>query len=126
MNGVIKFITGKWGKILGVAMMGMTLVAIMFLIVRNYNEMIREGERQRNHNAQLEEVVRDMNEINNKLEDIRKTNQIILADTRRKNEQIVERHTEIERYLNSPEVQAKDGEASEIIKNTIRMLRDEE
>ena len=126
MSKILGFITGPIGILIGKGMMIMTIIALIYSAVSSYNRGIADEERLKNQNAQLEQLNRDNQELRAKEQELEDKNRQILEETRVANDRVVERHTEVRTYLQSDEARSSNREASPAIKNTIRMLRDEE
>ena len=125
MDKLLTFIAGPWGALIGKVMMGMTLAAMIYVAIANYNDGIRETQQLKDSNAQLEQVVKDNNEFRIKLKGLEEANKQILLKLEKKNDKVIEKHTDVTRYIVSPEGQKTDRESSEVLKETVRMLRDE-
>lgn len=123
--GLATFAASKWGALTMKAMMVMTIIALIYVAVSNYNESIRSTERMANQNAQLEQVIKENKEFRLKLDELDEKSDQILINVGKKNQAVSERHTEVTRYITSPEGQASNRESSEVLKNTVRMLNDE-
>jgi hypothetical protein len=124
--GILTFLRGPWGPIIMKVMMALTLATLIYVAVSNYNENIRETERSANRNAQLEQVLKDNEEFRQKLIILEEKSDKILEDTKEKNDKVSDRHTKTTRYITSPEAQKSNRPSSDVIKNTIGMLRDED
>lgn len=125
MNKIVGFITSPLGALIGKILMGATVLAIIYAAVANYNESIRQNERAKNKTSQLEQVIKDKQELEAKVEELEKLNDEIWTQTQNANGKVTERHTEVTRYIQSPEAQSSNRTSSNVIKNTVRMLRDE-
>lgn len=123
---IVKFATGPWGAILGKVLLAVLAAGAIFFAVHSYNDSIRDAERQRNQIAQYEQVIKDNQELGRKLDVLQDKSDKILEDTQNKNNIVTEKHTEVTRYIQSPEAQKSNRETSTVIKETIRMLNDEE
>lgn len=120
------FAAGPWGALVGKAMMILTVVALIYVAVGNYNESIRATERAANRNAQLEQVLKDNREFRTKLDDLEKKSDQIIAVTKAKNDKVEETHTTVNRYITSPDAQKSNRPSSDVIKHTIGMLHNED
>ncbi len=122
---MLNFIASPAGALLGKIMMALTLATMIYVAVSNYNEGIRATERAANRNAQLEEVIKNQAVIYGKMRKIETLNEQILAERDGKNAQVAQRHTEVNNYIQSPEAQKSNRATSDVIRNTVGMLRNE-
>lgn len=123
---MINFLTGPWGAILGKFALVLALGGAIWFAVGKYNDAIRDGERLRFENAQYAQNIKDMKDLDETLKKLENVNTAILVALDTKNEKATENHTKVVNYITSPEAQKENKEASPIIKNTIRILRDEQ
>lgn len=113
----------KWA---GGAILVIGLVIAIKVGISNWTDSIRDNERLVMKGEQLEQVLKDNKALEKKTQELEQVNNEILANTKVANDRLIERHTEIKTYIQSPEAQASNRETSDVIKNTIRMLGDEE
>lgn len=125
MNKFLGFIAGPWGVIIGKGLMIMTLMTMIYVAIAQYNAHIAEGQQMRDQNAQLTQLVKDNQSLQKKLDTLSDVNKIIAEDTKRKNDVVEKKHHDVTTYITSPEAQASNRPSSNVIKNTIRMLKDD-
>lgn len=113
----------KWGLIIAVVV-GIGVGA--WKAVDTYNDTLRSNIQLTADKAQLEQSLEDKELLIEKMEELQDLSRDILADTANKNTTVIERHNRVVEYIESPEAQASNGPAADIIKNTVRMLKDEE
>lgn len=123
---LLEFVASPIGALLGKVMMGLTLAGMIWIAINNYNEGIRTAERDRNEKAQLEQVVKDSQALGVKLDKLNEQNQLILQVTAKKNQVVADKHTKVNEFINSPVAQKSNRAASDVLKGTIGMLRNED
>ena len=123
---LVTFAGSKLGK--GV-MIFLAIVAILgaaFGAKTLYDNSVRRDQMLKDQNAQLIQVIKDNNAFMKKTEELAKTNTEVLEQARQANEKVGEHHTEVKKYIQSPAAQASNRESSDVLKNTIRMLNNED
>jgi Na+-translocating ferredoxin:NAD+ oxidoreductase RnfG subunit len=105
---------------------GASIVGLFFFLVNDYTKSIVNSERADLSKRQLEQVVKENKELQKKTEQLEKANQTILNETKESNDKVVVRYEKVTEYINRPETQSTNRESSEVLKNTVRMLKDEE
>lgn len=113
----------KWGIIIA-AVVGIGVGA--YKAVSTYNETLRSNIQLEADKAQLEQSLEDKELLIEKMEELQDVSRDILTETANKNTTIIERNNRVVEYIESPEAQSSNRPSSDIIKNTIRMLSDEE
>ncbi len=121
--GFLAFITGPWGALIQKALLVMSLCGLLYLAVSEYNHHIADAQMMRDQNAQLQQVIKDNNVLNKKLDDLSRINNDILIKLDAKNQKVEILHDKTTTYINSPEAQKSNRPSSDVIKNTIGMLR---
>lgn len=125
MDKILSIITGPWGAFLGKGLMALTLAGMIYIGVAQYNENIRRNERMKLRDTQITQLLKENKEQNKRLDLIAKDNEQILVELKKKNDKVVETHNNVTKYIASPEAQKSNRESSDVLKNTIRMLKDE-
>lgn len=113
----------KWFA-LAIVLIG--VIATGYFAVKSYNQTITDNAVLEANNKQLEQNIKDKDELDKKLEKLDEINDNILNDTQAQNTLVIERHDRVDSYINSSEAQQSNRPTSDVIKNTIRMLKDEE
>lgn len=125
MTKFLDFIAGPWGVIIGKGLIIMTLVTMIYVAISQYNNHISENQRMIDQNSQLEQLVKDNKNLQIKLDTLDNVNKVISQDTKKKNDVVEKRHHDVTSYITSPQAQASNRPSSEVIKNTVRMLKDD-
>jgi hypothetical protein len=105
------------------------VAAVAGLIYLGYNAWksdIEEGQMLRDQNAQLQRVIKDNNILKFKLEKLDEANKDILIKLEQKNDRVIEKHDTVTKYIQSPDAQKSNRPTSDVIKNTIGMLQNDE
>jgi CHASE3 domain sensor protein len=123
---VLAFFGTKLGKYVGIVLGILALVGALWGAKNLYDNSIRKDEQAKIEAARLEQVIKDNEELRKRTEKIEVENSRILAETQAQNNKVVERYEKVQTYIQSPEAQASNRQTSDVIKNTIRMLNDEE
>lgn len=123
---MIKFLTGPIGIFLGKSLIFLLVGGIIWSAWNNYTQGIVLEERLKNENAQLVRLNNDMLILQKKTEELDTANREILVKLSEKNDKVIERHNEVRTYIQSDAARASNRESSEVIKNTIRMLKKNE
>lgn len=113
-------------KFLLIAFTAGALLFGIYTAINNWAGSIRDKERVELQLKQLQQNNKDQAILIKKTEELTKINKQILDKVSISNTKVIERHTEVQTYIESPEARSLDREASDVIKNTIRMLKDEE
>lgn len=102
------------------------VLALIFGAYKLHVNSIEQAQMLKDQNAQLTQVVKDMQELQKKTAAIDEASKSILAETSRKNEVVTNNYREVRTYLDTPEARAADRAASEPVKETIRILKKNE
>jgi hypothetical protein len=113
----------KWGAVAAV-LIGIAVIG--YRAVSSYNAALTNNAILESNNEQLLQNIKDKEDYIDKMNQLQEATNNILAQTEARNNVVVERHSQVTEYIQSPEAQASNRESSDVIKNTIRMLRDEE
>lgn len=119
---VIKFFASPFGGFVQKALIIIAIGGAIWAAVLAYNSHIADVQRMRDRDAQITQLVKDQNELRIKLGQVEQVNRDILIKLDKQNTKVVEKHTEVQTYLNSPNAQKNNRDASPIIKETIGML----
>jgi hypothetical protein len=125
MDSILTFIAGPWGTLIGKVMMGLTLAAMIYVGVSQYNNSIRETQKMRDQQAQLVQLEKDNQVLKMKMANIEKINSDILVKLDQENLKVVTTHDKVTNYITSPEAQKTNRLTSDVIKNTVGMLKNE-
>lgn len=118
--------TPKNFKILGGVVVAGLLVWGVYYGINKWEDSIRSNERLEMKADQLEQVLADQEELKKRTAELEQINSDILSNVQASNDTVIERHTEVREYINTPEAQSSNNqEPAEVIRNTIRMLKDE-
>lgn len=124
------FITGLFVKknikwlVLAIVIVG--IIAGGYFAVKSYNKAIEEAANLERDNAQLEQNIQDKDNYIEMMTELQEASNEIMRNTQAQNTTIIERHSEVRGYLDSKVARDQDGDAPEVIKETIRMLANEE
>lgn len=122
----VAFALGPIGSLIGKGLLITMAAGMIWFAVHTYNEGIRTTERDNNQIAQLQQIVKDNQDLNKKLGDLQTINTQILTVTAEKNNRVDNKHNEVTHYIQSPEGQKSNRDTSDVIRNTIGMLQNEE
>src|SRR6478609_6907171 len=90
----------KWA---GIAILAIALVFTVRHAVNNWTDSIRENERLEMKAEQLEQVLVDQEELRKRTLELEQINSDILSNVQASNDTVIERHTEVREYINTPE-----------------------
>jgi hypothetical protein len=123
--GFLAFLAGPWGALIQKALLVVAVAGLIYIGITQYNHNIREGQMLRDQNAQLIQVAKDNHTLQVKLDNLGKINNDILIKLDQKNGKVIETHDKVTNYIASPEAQKSNRGSSDILKNTIGILRNE-
>lgn len=104
------------------------VVAVVFAIkigIDKFEDNIRNDERTTIENAQLKQAVKEQEDLLGKLEELKTATDDIYQRANAVSSRTIERHTEVRSYIENNKEEAQKNQSSDIIKTTIRMLKDE-
>jgi negative regulator of sigma E activity len=126
MSALLTFASGPWGALLQKAMLALMIAGTIWIAVSQYNDHIAKGQMLRDQNAQLVQLQKDNQEVNQKLSNLQIENNKILEKLDQKNNKVIETHDRVSTYIRSPEARKSNRESSDVIKKTIGMLQNDE
>lgn len=122
MGSILAFFMGPIGSKL---LLGVALAGLIYIGITQYNHNIRATQMLTDQNAQLVQLQKDQQTLNKKMDSIDKINRDILTKLDEKNGKVVETHDKVTTYITSPEGQKSNRPASDVIRTTIGILRNE-
>lgn len=113
------------GALIEKALLVVAIGGLIYIAIAQYNGHIAEGQRIKDQNAQIQQVLKDNNILGQKLDNLSKINDNILVQLDAKNQKVEVLHDKVTTYITSPEAQKSNRPSSDVIKNTIGMLRND-
>jgi hypothetical protein len=98
------------------------LAGLLWFGVHSIQQSAANGQLLKDQNVQIQQVLKDNQELGRRLNLLQNDNKEILIKLNAKNEKVIETHDQVTKYINSPEGQKTNREASPLVKETIRML----
>lgn len=126
MAGILAFISGPWGALLSKVMLIVAILGVAYVGFNEYNHSVTQAQMLRDQNAQLVQLQKDNQDLQTKMNTLNKANADILLKLDNQNQKVVATHDRVATYIQSPEAQKSNRTSSDVIRNTIGMLQDEE
>jgi len=84
---------------------------------------IQQTQIKDDNNKQLEQMAKDIKDLQVKTDALDQANSDILEKLNAKNTAVRDNHDKISTYISSPQAQKSDRESSEVLKETVRRLQ---
>jgi uncharacterized protein with von Willebrand factor type A (vWA) domain len=124
---MLKFLLGfiNFGKIQLYLAIGTFLIGMLTIGYIGWKHQIEAAALSDYNRKQLEQVIQDQQDFQNKMRTIEDTQKSLSDSLARQNEVITKKFNSIDSFLSSPEAQKSNRPASEVLKKTIKKLAGE-
>lgn len=124
--GFLAFLSGPWGALIQKGLMVISIGLAAWILITQYNHHLTETQALKDQNAQLVQLEKDNQALTKKMNALSDANVQILLELDKQNQKVIQTHDKVTTYIQSPEGQKSNRQTSDVIRNTIGMLQNEE
>jgi len=90
-----------------------------------WESRVSKTQQLKDQNVELTQALKDIKDLQSKMDVISTTQSSMLVELNRKNSAVVTRQETIRSYINSPEAQSSNRDSSEVLRETVRRMGNE-
>jgi hypothetical protein len=124
MGALISFFTGPLGKIAMYAIVALFLAGLIWAGVAHYDKIITENAYLKHANQQLMQTVADKEKEIQDTRDLLTLQSSSIDSLQQSIDDITKKYGTLEEYLNSQDAAKSDRPSSDILKETVRRLKE--
>lgn len=123
MFGLFSFIASPIGKIVSIVTVIAALFSAFLIALKIHDNSIKNAALLKFNQKQMELVIQQQKETLNHLNNISKSQNIIIKDMNEKNLELTNKLNDLDSFLNSPEAVSNDKQSSKILKKVFKDLQ---
>jgi hypothetical protein len=124
MGAILDFFTGPLGKIAMYAIGALFAAGVIWAAWAHYDSIVSSNAKYKAENAQLKQTVKDQADQVRHAEELLELSSKSIDTLEDRVDDINEQYSTLEQYLSSVDAQKADRPASEVLKETIRKLKE--
>lgn len=124
ISSVLTFITTPFGKIVSYIIGILLIIGIAFTALKIHDNNIRKEVLNKFNRQQIEATLESTKKLLKQNEEIIQNQNEILKSVKEKNDKLESSLTKIDEFLNAPETIKTDKESSNILKQTVKSLKE--